>query len=286
MFLSLSEKFVFLGNRKAASTSMERFLRLRCEVCASGGPELSDGRSSKHMTYAEWLSNYQDFLKNIRRTPEQFLVFGIIRDPFDRLVSSYSFRNRHAAEPRSPDEFLAALASHTDTSLDPDKFRQKNFFADENGAVGPNFLIRLEHQEEDLNRLHDETGLDLRGALAEQHNQVEANNFDVKLPALREWLDEFLETDRKFYESSGGRLLKPVEPAKDINVSHAMRIMLRTNPTDLATTFLYNLRVRQVMEKKPHVMRVLKVARNATGKPKHKKATANPSTSGKSDAKS
>ena len=273
MFLSLSEKFVFLGNRKAASTSMERFLRLRCEVCASGGPELSDGRSSKHMTYTEWLSNYQDLLKNIRRSPEHFLIFGIIRDPLARLVSSYSFRNRHAAEPRSPDEFLAALASHTDTRLDPDKFCQKNFFADENGSIGPNFLIRLEHQEEDLKRLHDETGLDLRGAFAEQHNKIEAVEFDVKLPALRNWLEEFLEVDRQFYESSGGRLLKPVEPSKDINVSHAMRIMLRTNPTDLATTFLYNLRVRQAMDKKPHVMRVLKVARNATASAKAKGAS-------------
>ena len=285
MFLSLSEKFVFLGNRKAASTSMESFLRLRCEICASGGRELSDGGSAKHMNYADWLRAYEDFFRNIRRGPEHFLVFGIIRDPLARIVSSYSFRNRHSKRPRSPDQFVAAM-SQEEGGVNPDAFLQRNFFAGANGEIGANFLIRLEQQEEDLDRLNDETGLDLRGAFGEQRNAVEPAEFKVESSELRQWLDDYLEVDRKLYNNQGGRLLRPVEPSGAIKPGHAMRILLRTNPGDLGMTFLFNLRARQAMDMKPHVLRVLKVARNATGKPKHKKATANPSTSGKSDAKS
>ena len=263
MFLSLSEKFVFLGNRKAASTSMENFLRLRCEICASGGHKLSEGRSSKHMNYAQWEQGYASFLENIRRGPEHFLVFGIIREPRARFISSYHFRNRHSKRPRTPDEFVAKAAYEAEGGLDPAGFLQHNFFAREDGAIGANFLIRLEHHEEDLQRLLEETGLDLRGAFGERRNAVKAAEFKVESAELRQWLEAYLEPDHGLYEGMGGRLLRPVEPSKPTPIPQAMRILLRTNPADLAATLLYNLRVQQARDLKPDVLAVLKAAQAA-----------------------
>ena|ERR1700749_1892086 len=102
MLLSLSQKFIFVANLKAASTAIENLLGGKCEVC------ITETRFGKH----DGLSQIsQKFSWVERHVPyKDFFVFGVVREPVDYLLSLF---NSH----RKPD-FDGERQSTKDMSFD------------------------------------------------------------------------------------------------------------------------------------------------------------------------
>jgi hypothetical protein len=104
MLLSLSHKFVFVANLKSASSSIERALGPFAEC------RLTRTNWGKH----DDLSAISKKFKWIRKyvSPEDFFVFGVIRDPVDFILSLYNFHTlpgfdgkRHSSKNLTFDEF-------------------------------------------------------------------------------------------------------------------------------------------------------------------------------------
>ncbi|GGD03882.1 sulfotransferase family 2 domain-containing protein [Aquisalinus flavus] len=239
MLMSLSEKFVFLGNRKAASTSLQDFLTKRCEVISSTswkfGPHPVTGNPTKHMTYEEWTQIFAAFFRKFSLVPDNFLVFGVIRDPAERVRSFYSFisdipdtnMKRKYGE-LTLDQFVELYL--TDGFMyNYRKLSQVEFFGQSN------FLIRMEQASEDLDALYEETGYDFRGAMQKARNPSRPRELSLS-PELKKALADALKPEYDLYEKAG-RMLTPIEPSDAVDISAAIKFMaLKTNQYDMAAT--------------------------------------------------
>jgi hypothetical protein len=104
MLLSLSRKFIFVANLKSASSAVERALGPFAEF------RLTRTNWGKH----DDLSAISKKFKWIRKyvPPEDFFVFGVIRDPVDYILSLYNFHTlpgfdgkRHSSKDMTFEEF-------------------------------------------------------------------------------------------------------------------------------------------------------------------------------------
>src|SRR5688500_16762347 len=87
MLISLSRQFIFVANLKAASTSIEIALRPYAEIC------LTEAHWGKHFLLRDVISTFPWVWNLPGYEYEKFLVFGVIRDPIDYMLSLY---NAHA----------------------------------------------------------------------------------------------------------------------------------------------------------------------------------------------
>lgn len=88
MIISLTHKFIFVANLKAASTGMEHHLKKFGEIAIT---KTAHGKHSNLSQIA------QDFAWINRRVPfSEFFVFGVLRDPIDYLLSLYNSHQKDA----------------------------------------------------------------------------------------------------------------------------------------------------------------------------------------------
>jgi hypothetical protein len=83
MLLSLSHQFIFVANLKSASSSIERALGPSAEL------RLSKTKFGKHDDLSTIARKFQWTKKYVR--PDQFFVFGVMREPVDFILSLYNF---------------------------------------------------------------------------------------------------------------------------------------------------------------------------------------------------
>jgi hypothetical protein len=104
MLLSLSHKFIFVANLKSASSSVERVLGQYAEF------RITRTNWGKHDDLTTISKKFKWISKYVR--PEEFFVFGVIRDPVDYILSLYNFHTspgfdgkRHSSKGLSFAEF-------------------------------------------------------------------------------------------------------------------------------------------------------------------------------------
>jgi len=139
-------RFVFVSNTKSASTSV-----ITSSLAAHAQIQLLS--TGKHMGLSEVCARF-DFLFD--ETPlEDFLTFGIIRDPVEWVVSWFNFRSRpQLADPKHPlhANFTGDLtfAQFWDQLRDGSELRPQStkFFADQDTPI--DVLIRFDRLAEDL----------------------------------------------------------------------------------------------------------------------------------------
>ncbi len=83
MLISLSHKFIFVANLKSASSSIERALAPSAEFRAT------KTNWGKHDDLSTISKKFKWVKKYIR--PDEFFIFGVIRDPVDFILSLYNF---------------------------------------------------------------------------------------------------------------------------------------------------------------------------------------------------
>lgn len=86
MLISLSHRFIFVANLKSASSSIERALAPHADFRATKtlwGKHDSLSMISKKF---RWIKKYVP--------PQDFFIFGVMRDPVDFILSLYNFHTR------------------------------------------------------------------------------------------------------------------------------------------------------------------------------------------------
>ena len=155
MLISLTRKFIFVANLKTASTAIEAVLRPRSHIA------LVESRFGKHMPFRTIERRFGWVFDYVKR--QEFLVFGVIRDPVDFVISLY---NSHM-DPKfksSPqlftgdidfEQFLDRWAATNHDQLRP----QFNRFVSAARSLGANYLISYEKLSDGLNRLVSAHGI-------------------------------------------------------------------------------------------------------------------------------
>ena len=98
MLISKRHKFLFVANTKAASTSIEAILAPYAEI--SGAPN----SRGKHLPLARIREEFRHVFDEAGQSFDTFFRFGVMRDPFDWILSWFRYRRGNKVEaPIPPD---------------------------------------------------------------------------------------------------------------------------------------------------------------------------------------
>ena len=158
MIISHSKKFVFLKSVKTASTSTERLLETVCTgediIGWRGPPPKPEGTE-----YYNHMKPSQIKAKMSEDDWNTYYKFGNVRNPWDRVVSSYFFRKDVLSKnPHNPTDWQdgESFEQFVLTRKLPGKL---SVFFD--GFTEMDFLIRFENIEEDIQTVSDTLNLNL-----------------------------------------------------------------------------------------------------------------------------
>lgn len=170
MLISLDYKFIFVANLKTASTSIETALRPYADIA------LVESRFEKHAPLSEIERRFFWVFDLVPR--DQLLIFGVVRDPVDYVLSIY---NSHA-DPKFADspnlstrglgfnEFRARWAEENVDQLLPQYAR----FVGRDGSLGLNYAISYGSLPEEFRVVTDRLGI-----------RAELDRVNVSEPYLR-----------------------------------------------------------------------------------------------------
>lgn len=254
MLMSLSQRYVFLANGKAASSSFEAAYGKCCEIAASNnnsaGLHPKSGGGGKHVNYRAFATNFEPFFRKFLPI-QHFFVFGIIREPMQKLHSQYRYwsRPRTKAVNRLPGisdfaEFVDHVVNRKPIGGRLRVNMQYDVFMDQNHQISLNYLIKLEDMKRSVETLREISGLDFSAAVVtvRNANSPSANQVD---PGLRRVVEEFFARDYELYERKTDRLLREWDRGGELDVDAALRWMTRdANRFEIAATLLYKLRLR------------------------------------------
>ncbi len=185
MIISHKHKFIFVKTKKVAGTSLEIALSKYCSNDDILSPIMSEGireklgfttarnyrKSLKEMTYMQMFESL-----NFRRTPgkripkkyfnhiraadirdrigeeiwNDYFKFTLVRNPFDKLVSQYHWKNRRISAPVSFDVFIRQ---------NPQLIRENWNIYTENNEILVDDFVKYENLESDLERISEKIGL-------------------------------------------------------------------------------------------------------------------------------
>ncbi len=157
MIINLRQNFIFLATLKTASTSIEAALRPRSEIC------LIESRFGKHMTVVQMMANFGWLFAE--QDVRQFLIFGVVRDPYDFMLSLYNSHNSAHFMETAPRlytgdmtfaDFLQRWVPNNASQVIP----QYRRFVDSTGKIGANYIITYERLSEGLDIIMDRIGRD------------------------------------------------------------------------------------------------------------------------------
>ena len=148
MLISCRKKFLFIANLKTASTSIEATLKPFSEIA------LTKSEEGKHMPFRVI---EQRFGRMFSRPNHNFLIFGVMRDPVDLILSLYNshteakFRDYPYLYTGSMD-FNQFITEWTNKNADQIQL-QLTRFLDNQGNIGANYIISYERLAEGLNHV-------------------------------------------------------------------------------------------------------------------------------------
>ena len=272
MLVSFSEKYVFLSNPKCASTQIENTFADKVELPLLAGRRLgyhpSSGCPLKHTDYQRFCQNYQLFFKQV--VPRnRFFVFGIVRDPIDRLHSYYKFGSRsesaikHLFKDLPFSEYLEIVANGHTGKFKSHFFprNQYQFFANEDGGVGVNFLCNMSNLENSFDIIERETGLRFHASLSGKSNKSKGGEKYNISEELRQRLKAEMREDFELWEDHTDKLL--VRPdnwdSYTIDVNESLEWMKRHNSFDVAASLVYRFQ-KQPPENNESLIKHLRTA--------------------------
>jgi hypothetical protein len=207
MLIGLSRRFVFIANLKSASTAIEVALRPLAEIVFMEPMDL------KHLPFSDIHDKFPWIFQMI--PPQEFLIFGVMRDPVDLMVSLY---NSH-----TKDEFKYFPSLYTG-NMDFDEFLAEwcPLFYDQialqhtrllniNGDIAANFIISYSNLIEGLKYVASRIDAPSLCPLAPAN--VSPHRFCHKDLTGRQlaWISRHFEEDQRFMERFCDRLLTPAE---------------------------------------------------------------------------
>jgi hypothetical protein len=147
MLISKRHKFLFVANTKAASTSIEAILAPHAEVF---GPPGSKG---KHLPLARIRKDFHFVFQEPGQSFDSFFRFGVMRDPFDWILSWFRYRKGNQVEAPLPrDMSFEDFWRASDWNIrDPNgiPYSQSRMFLDIDGQALADVIIPY-HQLDDM----------------------------------------------------------------------------------------------------------------------------------------
>ncbi len=180
MLISSKFKFIFVANTKAASTSIEHYLRDFADIQVSEVPE------QKHMPYYKILDEYSGFLKE-HGGQDEFMTFGVFRHPISWINSWYRYRigNEDIEAYINEDLTFKEFFLKGDWNIWLNKSEavpllQKRLFEDPTtGNIMVDRLLRFEHLSSDLGKLLKELGIEVEKDLGHLNRSKLQNKDDI-----------------------------------------------------------------------------------------------------------
>lgn len=165
MIISDQYKFIFVHIPKTAGSSLRSVLSLY----ANATPSSTLSRLLKHINLPK---NYQQFRFNLHstlldvqlkmpaQTFEQYQKIAFVRNPWDRMVSSYAFKVNGTDEKKRNCNDSFEIFINTETRNNK-KRQQVDYLRDINGKLNCEFIGRYESLEQDYRTLEDFLGIKL-----------------------------------------------------------------------------------------------------------------------------
>lgn len=203
MLVSSRHKFVFLSNRKCASTSLVHTLAPHCGLTAL------DEHALRHTSYPEYREYVLPFLRaKLGDEVDGYDVFCLYREPAEWIHSWYRFRTREEISPQNAPghwEYTGHLTWHdfmeqTFRRPRPEYARidkQSDFVLDENGTTHGLTLVRYE----DMNAFVDMMASRVGAQLDMLRWNVSPGHHSVVTDEDRDYCRERLPLDYNIYDS-------------------------------------------------------------------------------------
>jgi tRNA (mo5U34)-methyltransferase len=205
MLIGLERRFIFVSNLKTASTAIEAALRPVSQIA------IIEPGNMKHLPLQLLLMRFKWLLDHFDL--KQFLIFGVIRDPVDFLISLYNshredkFRSNKAIYTASSsfEEFLENWTKRQDWQT----AEQHKRFLDDEGNIGANCIISYHNLAEGLQYV----GMRLKAPkLMNMRRHNESPKYlsrDALTKAQIEQIKERFAADYRFMAQYCDRLLSP-----------------------------------------------------------------------------
>ncbi|USN97915.1 MAG: sulfotransferase family 2 domain-containing protein [Phycisphaeraceae bacterium] len=129
---------------------------------------------------------------------ETYFKFGFVRNPWDRVVSLFSRKERGREQgPETWDEFVEWIENASDTCVHPTPHRnQLDWFLDERGEVAVDFIGRFERLDTDFATICERLGLDVPPLPHEKRNPAGRKHFtEYYTAAQRDLIGEKFRVD-------------------------------------------------------------------------------------------
>jgi SAM-dependent methyltransferase len=203
MLISLSNKFVFIAGLKAASTAIETALKSSAQLA------LIEARFGKHQPFREIDVRFGWMLRQI--DPGELLVFGVMRDPVDYMISLY---NSHTA-PRfkeNPDLYTAGmdfdrfLGEWTVRNHDQVE-QQYRRFVDHKDRIAANYIISYDQLDEGLRFVSQRIGVEGLVPLGRENESNGPLDRSSLTGEQSGWIEAHFAQDREILSGYCNRLL-------------------------------------------------------------------------------
>lgn len=190
------QNLVFLANPKTGTSAIEKALDSRASMVATNPPGL------KHMNIGDYRKHIEPLLKrHAGGIPPR--VFTVLREPTERLLSWYRYRQRNGPVAKterstqgvSAEEFLSEVMSENPRPFAQSLGNQARFCGLANGRRPPDYLFPYEYPA-----ALDEFLLAEFGVIATERVNVSPAGAPDLSPALLERLRRFLADEYELYD--------------------------------------------------------------------------------------
>ena len=147
MVISTKYKFVFFANTKTASTSIENVLCKYDDKKTLG--YVQDKPNKKHVTYRELIQQYP-FIN-------EYTKFACVRNPFDWIVSWYSYKKRRVVNTSKGCTFENWLCDPKSSAYQPEGINltlsQFDVVKNDKSKLAMDYICRFETLQEDFDNI-------------------------------------------------------------------------------------------------------------------------------------
>ncbi|MEJ8567760.1 sulfotransferase family 2 domain-containing protein [Elongatibacter sediminis] len=188
MLISISRRFVFVANSKAASTSIEKSLSRHADVVYQGSPD------RKHINLENARVEFESLFSEVGF--HRFFKFGVMRDPVSWILSWFRYRKRRNNPNALPGKMtFDAFWERKDWNFirtDGTKRLQRDFFVSSDGKLLADYIIPYHELEPHYRKVCKALGVSARlpRVNVSQPGVTEAQLSGDTLSQLREFYTE------------------------------------------------------------------------------------------------
>ena len=166
MLISDQHKFLFVHVSKAAGSSiyrtLEPFANTKDKSLMNKALSKSGIRRDYQKRYFAQHAYISEAMKYIPETEfKQLFKFAFVRNPFDWIVSMYSFLQQNKGHRHNKMILEMSFSEYVDFEIKRNKRHQYLFLCDDKGHLAIDFVGRFEQLESDFNHIIAELKLDV-----------------------------------------------------------------------------------------------------------------------------